>query len=56
LSLRAYNALKRGYCDTIGDVIGLSDAQILDLPNAGPHTVEDIDNRLLLAGHIRQNR
>ena len=46
LPLRAYNSLRREGVHTVGDLVARTPAQLLDIENIGPASVEEIRQRL----------
>jgi|LSQX01.1.fsa_nt_gb DNA-directed RNA polymerase subunit alpha len=50
LSLRTQNSLEEGNIWTVGDLLQHSRSQLLEIPNVGPKTIQDIYQALELIG------
>lgn len=55
--LKAYNALKRASVDTVGDLLKMTEAELLRLPGMKPGTILEIKDKLAEQGlELHQSR
>jgi DNA-directed RNA polymerase subunit alpha len=50
LGVRSYNCLKREGVETVGDLIDKSEAELLNIPNFGKKSIEEVRERLAERG------
>jgi len=54
LGVRSYNCLKREGVETVGDLMSKSEAELLNIPNFGKKSIEEVRERLIERGlHLR---
>ena len=56
LSVRARNVLKRGGCNTIGDVLEKTPSDLMGMRNMGKHSLEEIIERMSKYGSFKEDR
>lgn len=54
LTTRTKNVLKRGGCDTIGDVLNCTPTDLKKMRNMGKHSLEEIQERFSKYGKFRE--
>ena len=50
LGVRSYNCLKREGVETVGDLMAKSEAELLNIPNFGKKSIEEVRERLAERG------
>ncbi|NLT34894.1 MAG: hypothetical protein GXX83_03235 [Gaiellales bacterium] len=50
LSVRSYNCLKREGVETVGDLVAKTEAELLNTPNFGKKSIDEVREKLLRLG------
>jgi DNA-directed RNA polymerase subunit alpha len=46
LGVRSYNCLKREGIQTVGDLVGKTEAELLNIPNFGKKSIDEVEEKL----------
>jgi len=46
LGVRSYNCLKREGIQTVGDLVGKTEAELLNIPNFGKKSIDEVEDKL----------
>ncbi len=50
LGVRSYNCLKREGIQTVGDLVSKSEAELLNIPNFGKKSIDEVKDKLVERG------
>jgi DNA-directed RNA polymerase subunit alpha len=50
LGVRSYNCLKREGIQTVGDLISKTEAELLNIPNFGKKSIDEVNDKLAARG------